>query len=110
MAELKTIKAFRAWIDYGEGSTIVFAETRNQAKMIALSCDCCEDAKYIEVRVCRAKEYDRLYKGESEINWYDTETRLELVRDFGWACLDTSWECDECPAKQHCSWHEQEDQ
>lgn len=36
------MNAYKAWCNYGEGSTIVFAETRNQAKVIALSCDCME--------------------------------------------------------------------
>lgn len=49
------MNAYKAWVDYGEGSTVVFAETRNQAKVIALSCDCCEDAKYTDIRVHRMK-------------------------------------------------------
>ena len=56
------MKAYKAWVDYGEGSTVVFAETRNQAKVIALSCDCCEDATYTDIRVRRVKEADCLYK------------------------------------------------
>lgn len=107
MAELKPLKAYKVWLDDGEGSTVVFAETRNKAKVIALSCDCCEDAQYIDICVCRAKKLDKLYKGKAEIDWWDEETRLILVRDFGWSCFDPSWECDECPAKQYCRWHEQ---
>lgn len=42
------------------------------------------------------------------IDWYDTETRIALVRDFAWSCFEPSWECDICPAKPHCHWHEQE--
>lgn len=102
------MKAYKAWVEYGEGSTIVFAETRNEAKVIALSCDCCEDANYIDVCIRRVKELDHLYKGHSEIDWYDNETRLVLVRDFGWSCFEPSWECDDCHAKPHCQWHEKE--
>ena len=102
------MKAYKAWVDYGEGSTIVFAETRNQAKVIAMGCDCCEDAPYTDIRVHRMKELDHLYQGKTEINWYDDETRLLLVRDFGWACAETSWECDGCNCKKYCSWHEEE--
>ena len=40
------MRAYKAWVDYGESCTVVFAETRNQAKVIALSCDCCEGATY----------------------------------------------------------------
>lgn len=103
------MKAYKAWVEHGEGSTIVFAETRNEAKVIALSCDCCEDARYIDIRVRRVPEADKLYKGKSEIDWYDPETRVVLVRDFGWSCYDPSWECDDCPAKPYCHWHEQEE-
>ena len=102
------MKAYKAWVDYGEGSTVVFAETRNQAKVIALSCDCCEVAKYTDIRVHRMNELDRLYKGKSEMDWYDGETRLLLVRDFGWSCIEPSWECDSCNCKKYCSWHEEE--
>ena len=102
------MKAYKAWVDYGEGSTVVFAETRNQAKVIAISCDCCEDAKYTDIRVHRMEELDHLYKGKSEIDWYDDETRLLLVRDFGWSCIEPSWECDSCNCKKYCSWHEEE--
>lgn len=103
------MKAYKAWVEHGEGSTIVFAETRNKAKVIALSCDCCEDARYIDIQVRRVPEADKLYKGKSEIDWYDPETRVALVRDFGWSCYDPSWECDDCPAKPYCHWHEQEE-
>ena len=53
-------------------------------------------------------ELEHLYKGKSEIDWYDDETRLLLVRDFGWACVEPSWECDGCKCRKYCSWHEEE--
>ena len=102
------MKTYKAWVDYGEGSTIVFAETRNRAKVIAMGCDSCEDAPYTDIRVKRMKELDHLYKGNSEMNWYDDETRLLFVRDFGWACIEPSWECDSCNCKKYCSWNEEE--
>ena len=102
------MRAYKAWVDCGDGSTVVFAETRNKAKVIALSCDCCEDAPYIDIRVHRMKELDHLYQGKPEMDWYDDETRLLLVRDFGWSCAEPSWECDSCCCKKYCSWHEEE--
>lgn len=105
----KPPKAYHAREKGGEYGTIVFAENATQAKLIAQSCDCCEDAQYIDIRVNRMPEADKLYKGFSEIDWYDEETRLSLVRDFCWACYEPSWECDNCPAKPYCHWHEQED-
>lgn len=102
------MNAYKAWWDYGEGSTVVFAETRNQAKVIAMGCDCCEDAPYTDIRVHRMKELDHLYKGKAEMDWYDDETRLVLVRDFGWSCAEPSWKCDGCKCREYCSWHEEE--
>lgn len=98
------IKAYYAREKDGDCATIVFAENTTQAKMIVKSCDCCEDAEYINIRVSRMPEADKLYKGLSEIDWYDDETRLALVRDFGWQCNEPSFECDICPAKTFCGW------
>lgn len=102
------IKAYHACEKDGDYSTIVFAENATQAKTIAQACECCEDARYIDIRVCRVKWADKLYKGRAEVNWYDDETRITLVRDFGWSCFEPSWECDDCPAKPYCRWHEEE--
>ena len=57
-------------------------------------------------------EADKLYKGAAEIDWYDAETRITLVRDFGWQCFEPSFECDTCPAKKYCRWfwEEQDEQ
>ena len=116
MKEMKTPdeikkKAYKVWIDDGDGSsTIVFAESRNEAKVIAMGCDCCEDARYIDISVHRMKDLDGLYKGKPEIDWYDMETRTLLVRDYGWSCLETSWECDNCEAREYCEHWEDEDE
>lgn len=98
------LKAYRAWDNaaYENYETIVFAENAREAKKIALCCDACEDADYIQVRVKRLPEADKLYKGQVEIDWFDMETRTALVKELGWACLDTSYECDTCPAKEYC--------
>ena len=102
------IKAYHASEKDGDCSTIVFAENANHAKLIAQASDCCSDAKYIDIRVYRIKEADKMYKGRAEIDWYDDETRIMLVRDFGWSCFEPSWECDDCPANPYCRWHEEE--
>ena len=97
----RLMKAYKAWSEDGEGSTVVFAETRNKAKLIALSCDCCDGADYIDIRVRRIKELDHLYKGRTEADWYDPDVRIILVRDFSWRCLDPYYaECEECPAEE----------
>ena len=97
------MKAYKAWDEkyYDCGTTIVFAENIREAKKIAMSTDACSEAEFIDVRVKRCKDYDVLYKGLSEIDWYDSDTRIILVRDFGWSCIE-EYECDTCPAQQYC--------
>lgn len=90
-------------------ATIVFAESRNEAKKLALRTDCCEDVQYIDIRVRRYPRADQLYDGKSwEIDWYNMDTRKFLVKELNWSCYDASWECDTCPCKQDCSWWEEE--
>ena len=104
------MKAYKAWDEKAieQCSTIVFAENIKEAKKIAMATDACEEARFIDIRVKRYKEADFLYKGSSEVDWYDEETRVALVRDFGWRCYDTSFECESCEARQYCSWFENE--
>lgn len=99
------MKAYKAWDNASieSYSTIVFAENSREAKKIAFCCDVCEDADYIQVRVKRLPEADKLYKGSPEIDWWDMETRMVLVKELLWACEDTSYECDTCTAKKYCS-------
>lgn len=97
------MKAYKAWDEkvYDSGSTIVFAENIREAKKIAMSTDACSEADFIDIRVKRIKDYDVLYKGKSEIDWYDEETRIVLVRDFGWSCIE-EYMCDTCWAQEYC--------
>lgn len=103
-------KAYKVWLDQRDGATVVFAKSRNEAKMVALGCDCCEGAQYIDISAKRMKALDSLYKGAPEIDWYDPETRLILVRDYGWSCIEPSWECDVCDAKEHCMYGEEQNE
>lgn len=98
------MKAYRATDaeSYENAATIVFAEDRTKAKLVALCTDSFEDSHYIDIRVRRMPELDYLYKGKSEIDWYDQETRIIMVRDYGWSCLEYSWECDNCAARKYC--------
>ena len=102
------VKAYRAYEKDNDFSTIVFADNATKAKLIAQACDCCEDARYIDIRVQRVPKADKLYNGRAEVDWYDPETRVTLVRDFEWSCFEPSWECNDCPAKPYCRWHESE--
>ena len=78
------MKAYKVWDDKCDGNSIVFAENIKEAKKIAIHTDVCEEADFIDIRVKRYECADVLYKGKSEIDWYDEGTRLTLVRDFGW--------------------------
>ena len=104
------MKAYRAWDEKASDpcSTIVFAENIKEAKKIAMATDTCEETRFIDIRVKRYKDADCLYNGSSEVNWYDKETRIALVKDFGWCCYDVSFECESCEARQYCSWFEDE--
>ncbi len=98
------MKAYQAWDAkiVENFSTVVFAETAQAAKRAAMSTACCEFAEYIDIRVRRLPEMDGHDRGRSEIDWYDPEDRKALVA-LGWACLETSEECDTCLEKGACS-------
>lgn len=99
------VKAYRVWDSNSiDGyATVVFAENANKARNLALLTDCCEDAEYVSIRAKREKGADSLYKGQWEADWYDDATRLTLVRDCGWHCLDAEYsECRGCVAKEVC--------
>lgn len=44
-----------------------------------------------------------IVNGKFEIDWYNDADRLFMVKELGWACLETSFECESCVAKQYCS-------
>ena len=107
------MKAYKTWdskrVEVENFSTVVFAETAQKARTIAMTTDACEDAAYTDIRVIRLPEMDCHYRGHSEIDWYDMEDRKALV-SIGWACLETSWECDTCLCKPDClHWQDDED-
>lgn len=98
----------RSYEDY---ATIVFAETCGKAKAAALSTDACEDAEFTDIRALRVKELDRFYRGASEMDWYDEQDRIGMVRFGGMHC---SWEIDKtalqgeiCSARKWCNRYEE---
>lgn len=98
------MKAWRVYDNDGDnGTMIVFAETRGQAHAYALRQDDFEGCEWNDLHVRRFKEFDSRYNGKKEADWYDDETRIVLVRDYGWACVDgRDSYCDGCPAKEYC--------
>lgn len=87
-------------------STIVFAETRNKAKAIAQYSDSFEgcDLRYVDFRATRAPALDKYYHGNKEMDWFDTNDRIAMVKEAGFVCSyefeRADLECESCPAKQ----------
>jgi hypothetical protein len=104
------MKAYKAWDTKNDegASTVVFAESAGAAKAIAATTDACEDAEFTDIRVQRLPEMDAHYRGVSEIDWYNPADRKALVA-IGWACYETSWECNTCQEKPNCSHWEAEE-
>lgn len=100
------MKAWEVRDKYGECSTVVFAETREKAKSLALQTECCGDSDFCDILVCRIPGLDKYYKdGKLEMYWDNPEDRLVLVKEAGFYCVDTyEYEeyCEECIAKDYC--------
>ena len=104
------MKAWRVCRKDERWSTVVFAETRGQARSIAMTTDCCEDAQFCDIEVYRAKVMDKYYKpGKVELEWRDPKDRLALVKELGFYCdpeyLDWS-DCKTCSAKKYCDYYQ----
>ena len=88
-------------------STVVFAESVNKAKAIAIRTDACEDVPYTDIRTKRMPMLDKYYRvGKKEMDWYDDNDRIALVKDGKFHCHDIE-ECQNCPAKQYCDYCEE---
>ena len=88
------------------GAEIVFAETRGKARALALSTDCCEDAKFTDIEVRRMRYADKYYKeGKWHLDWENPKDRIILVRKFDFHCdidyFDLA-DCDVCSAREYC--------
>ena len=99
----------KAWLVRENGefeAAVVFAETRGQAKTMALHTDACENSDFMSIEVRRAKEADKYYKpGKRELDWFNTEDRIALVKDCGFTCISDARcadECAACTAKDFC--------
>lgn len=99
----------KAWLvrEYDEFvSTIVFEETRGQAKVAAQWTDACDGVDFMRIEARRMKEADKYYKpGKSELDWDNPEDRIAMVKD---CCFTCDWdarsasECTQCSAKEFC--------
>ena len=103
----------KAWIvsDYGgnsEYSAVIFAETRGKAIRYALDyCDGTFDSfEWTEMRAVRVPALDEFYRGKPEMDWFDMDDRVAMVRYAGFYCSDvetvTVDKCKQCPAHFWC--------
>ena len=98
--------------DYvAEYSLIVFAESRGKAISYALGTDEFPygDYDFTQLSARRAKWADKYYHGSREMDWYNPEERLAMVRDGGYVCDDDSFDpddCERCSAKDICEKYE----
>lgn len=96
------MKAWQVRIKDDFYTTVVFAETRGKARSLALSTDCCEDAKFTDIEVNRRPQLDKYYKvGKREMDWYDPKDRIALVKELGMSC-EYMEDCEKCFAKKYC--------
>lgn len=109
MNGMKAWKVYNTYEVDESGMTVVFAETRGKAHLIAMRTECCEGAEWNDVRVVRCSEMDKRYHGFSEMEWDDPEDRIVLVKECGWHCqpdwLDMEDDCKRCPAAEWCDYY-----
>ena len=98
------MKAWIARVKDDFFSTVVFAETIGKAKSLALATECCEDADFTDIEIRRIPNADKYYKdGKTEMEWFDDNDRIALVKDCGFTCeYVEEYECENCSAKEYC--------
>lgn len=106
MAEPKQMKAWLVREKDEFHATVVFAETRGKARSLATHTEACEDASFLDIEVSRCKAADKYYReGKSEMDWYNADDRIAMVKECGFQCIPDAFEpegCPECPASQWC--------
>lgn len=87
-------------------ATVVFAETRGKAKVLAMHTEACEDAAFMDIEIRRVPQMDKYYTaGKKEMSWFKAADRIALVKDCGFTCDIDCWEpedCETCPAAEYC--------
>lgn len=107
----KRIKAYNCYGDYSGYSTVVFAESAGEARYIAIKSDTLgDDLEFKDVYVRRIPALDGYYKGKKEMDWYDPDDRLAMVKIAGYMCDEDGFdpdECKKCSSKDYCGkWEE----
>lgn len=102
-------RLMKAWVVREKNefcAAVVFAETRGKAKVLARCTDACEDVHFLDIEVCRMPQADKYYKdGKRELDWFNPEDRLVLVKECGFMCDFDAFQrndCTVCSAKAYC--------
>ncbi len=91
------------------GNTVVFAETRGKAKVLAQRTSICEDAQFTDIECYREPSLDKHYKkGKTEMDWNDKADRIALCK-IGWSCIEKC-ESENCPATKWCYRYQDEEE
>ena len=105
------MKAYKCWEEVEDCATIIFAETAGKARYIAIySGDIGDDLTFKDVRVRRVPQLDKYYRGLREMDWYDDNDRVAMVREgaFDGCCEDylEYEDCNKCSARKWCATYE----
>lgn len=99
----------KAWLVREKGeycATVVFAETRGKAKVLASQTEDCDGVNFLDIEVRRMKEADKYYQdGKTELDWFNDSDRIALVKECGFTCdwdIIEMKECVDCAAKEYC--------
>lgn len=99
----------KAWLVREKGeycATVVFAETRGKAKVLASQTEACDGVNFLDIEVSRMKEADKYYQdGKTELDWFNDSDRIALVKECGFTCdwdIIEMKECVDCAAKEYC--------
>ncbi len=88
---------------------IIFAETRGKAIAYACGSDGLDDYTFTEIRAIRIPELDSYYRGLLEMDWYNDNDRLGMVRYANMYCgydYEPTDDCESCSARQYCERYE----
>lgn len=106
---MNDMKAWQVEEVYEGYAAIVFAETRNKAKYLAVQYDeGLREYGYAEVRATRMPQLDK-YAGNKPyvMDFGIGEDRLIMVRDAGFSCIEPEYAaCEKCVAKDYCDEYE----
>ena len=98
----------KAWSFYESEERVikvVFADTRDKARMYLKELDTFDNHRYIEISPRREKSLDYLNHEDGYVmNWCNYEDRIALIRNIGLYCLyPYKAECNVCRVKKWCS-------